>query len=219
MAKTVVALYDDAWNAYEVVRAVMALGIKRDDVGVVFHDAAGVDPAGPRAAARERLRAQRDAGNAVIGGMTGAFVGLGLAAVPVIGPILAIGPLALGALGAGIGVGLGGWLTGLGAFGIPADEAGLYAEGVRRGGVVVSVRTHDDWVRRVVGILAQGRPVDVAARAEAWRREGWRGFDEAAPPLGPEEVARERASRAPGEIPPARASQPTDRPSRPSLPM
>lgn len=228
MAKTVVALYDDAWDAYEVVRGVLALGIKRDDVGLVFHDHDGHDARGARdrahvehdrAEARARLRAQRDAGNAVVGGMAGAFVGLGLATVPVIGPILAIGPLALGAIGAGIGVRYESWVEALGAFGIPPDDVGIYAEGVRRGGVVVTVRTHDDWVRRVVEILARGRPVDVAARSEAWRREGWRGFDGSAPPMTAEEIERERASRAPPAIPSARASLPPDRASRPSLPM
>jgi hypothetical protein len=218
MAKQVVAMFDDARAAHLAVRALLDLGLKRDDLGVIAHDAAGVDVEASREQARELLRMQQDAGNAVLGGMTGAFVGLGLATVPVIGPILAIGPYALAAIGAGIGEHFEGWLGALTQFGIPPDDAHVYAEGIRRGGIVVTARAHQDYVQRVVAILSRGA-VDIGLREAEWRAGGWQGFDPNAAPYTPEEIRAERASRMPVPIPPARESLPPDAPSRPSMPM
>jgi hypothetical protein len=153
--------------------------------------------------------------------MTGAFLGLGLATVPVIGPILAIGPLALGAIGASLGERFATWFGALMAFGIPPQDAGEYAEAVRRGGVVVVARVHEDWCRRAAALLEGAHAVDLGARAEEWRRQGWSGYDDEAPPLTDDEVRRAHASPdLPREhIPIARISIAADRPSRPSLPM
>jgi uncharacterized protein (TIGR02271 family) len=67
--------------------------------------------------------------------------------------------------------------------GVPEDEANYYAEGVRRGGVLVSVRAEDEMmVDRVVNILERHNAVDVQRRAEEWKREGWTRFDSTAQP-------------------------------------
>ncbi len=241
MAKTMVAVFDELLDAERAVRGLIELGLRRDDVGVFAHEAAAEGAGGAEGApglgddappptatsssartrARERLGAQVDAGNAVVGGMTGAFLGLGLATVPVIGPILAIGPLALGALGASLGERFATWFGALMAFGIPAQDAGEYAEAVRRGGVVVVARVHEDWCRRAAIVLERANPVDVGALAEAWRRDGWDGYDEHAPPLSEGEVrlAHGAHGRLASPIPHARISIAPDRPSRPSLPM
>jgi hypothetical protein len=239
MAKTMVAVFDELLDAERAVRGLLELGLARDDVGVFAHEAAGDEgdegdagePRAPgseahgspstRTLARERLGAQVDAGNAVVGAMTGAFVGLGLATVPVIGPILAIGPLALGAIGASLGERFATWFGALTAFGIPAQDAGEYAEAVRRGGVVVVARVHEDWCRRAARLLEGAHAVDLGARAEAWRSAGWEGYDDQAPPLTDDEVRRAHSAPAapPRPIPLARASIAPDRPSRPSLPM
>jgi hypothetical protein len=214
MAKTVVALFEDAWNAHRAVQDLLGLGIARQDIGVLMRDPVSVAEEG-RA---EVVRAQEDAGSALIGGMTGAFVGLGLLTIPVIGPILAIGPLALGAIGASIGEILPSWASALARFGVPIEHARLFTEGVRRGGALVTVNAHADLVDRVREVIERNRPVDVEARAREWHAEGWH-WDDSAPLFSRQEIDAERARHGLDPLRPSRPSmpwQPLDRPSRPS---
>ncbi len=64
-------------------------------------------------------------------------------AIPGIGPIVAAGPLAATLAGAGVGAVAGGLIGGLTRAGVPEDEANVYAEAVRRGGALVTVRAED----------------------------------------------------------------------------
>lgn len=75
---------------------------------------------------------------------------------------------------------------------IPAEHQEYYAEGVRRGGVLVSVSVPDDDVDRVTDLMNDYGAVDIEARAEGWRKSGWKGYDEKAAPYTPDEIARER---------------------------
>ena len=86
--------------------------------------------------------------------IAGLLVGIGALAVPGIGPVLAFGPLAAAigatAAGAGLGAAAGGIIGALVGLGIPEEDANFYAEGVKRGGVLVTVRADD--ARAVRGV-------------------------------------------------------------------
>lgn len=58
---------------------------------------------------------------------------------------------------------------------LPAEERDLYREGLRRGGVPVSVAAEAVVLRRVVAILGECGAADLEAREAAWRSEGWTG--------------------------------------------
>ena len=82
----------------------------------------------------------------------GLLAGLGLLAIPGLGPIVAAGWLAATAVGAGIGA-AGGAATGslVGALknsGHTEEDANVYSEGVRRGGTLVSAKVQDGARRR-----------------------------------------------------------------------
>ena len=63
-------------------------------------------------------------------------------------------------------------LTELIARGIPEKEAGLYAEGLRRGGMLVSVRAEDDdEAAEAAELMATHGAVDLDACASAWQPE------------------------------------------------
>src|SRR5690606_38716981 len=97
---------------------------------------------------------------AVLGGLGGLLVGLGALTIPGIGPVIAAGPLAAaltglagagaGAVAGGVTGGLIGALTGLG---VPEENAQYYAEGIRRGGVLVTARVADNRTSEAVDIL------------------------------------------------------------------
>jgi stress response protein YsnF len=111
--------------------------------------------------------------------------------------------------------------------GVPRDEAEAYAEGTRRGGSLVLVRTDDAHADQAASIMEQRQFVDYESRSEAWRAEGWTGYEASAEPFTPDAAAAERArysdleagSYAPGIAPgtteegttePARARQATE---------
>lgn len=58
---------------------------------------------------------------------------------------------------------------------IPDDDQQTYAEGLRRGGHLVSVRTGPDEYQSVVDILDAEGSIDIDERTASWRAEGWAG--------------------------------------------
>ena len=61
---------------------------------------------------------------------------------------------------------LGDWL-------LPDEDRHLYAEGLSRGGYLISVTTGDEHYARVMAILDSEDAIDIDERAESWRAEGW----------------------------------------------
>jgi uncharacterized protein (TIGR02271 family) len=64
---------------------------------------------------------------------------------------------------------LGDWL-------VPDEDRHLYAEGLSRGGYLISVTTGDEHYARVMAILDSEDAIDIDERAESWRAEGWAGW-------------------------------------------
>jgi len=67
--------------------------------------------------------------------------------------------------------------------GVPEEHAEYYGEGIRRGGVLVTVATSDERAEEAASILSRHHPIDLSRRAEEWRKEGWNRFDPNAEPL------------------------------------
>ena len=66
----------------------------------------------------------------------------------------------------------GGLLSELVTRGVPDEEAGLYAEGVRRGGAIVCVRTDDDAeAAEAAELMAEHGALDIDACAPGWSGE------------------------------------------------
>lgn len=200
--RTISALFDNYDRAAAAVRSLRDAGMDSADISIVANrlaeSLAGDEPAEQGAAAGAGV-------GAVAGGGAGLLAGLGTVAVPGIGPVLAGGWLlatAVGALaGAAVGGAAGGLLGALANAGVPEGEAHVYAEGVRRGGTLVSVRSPDERVETVAAILRDSGGVDIDARRTDYLAEGWRGFDEDAPAYTEEQIRDYRSSY--GVSPPA----------------
>ena len=117
----------------------------------------------------------------VLGGGAGLLAGLGMLAIPGVGPVVAAGWLIATAVGAGVGAASGGLLGSLVGAGVSETDANVYAEGVRRGGTLVTVRTEDGQGTMVERILDAHHAVDTTVRGDEYRAEGWSRFDETAP--------------------------------------
>lgn len=196
MTQVVTALYDSYDSAVSAVTALEDAGFPHSEISIVSNNA---DDRYPR---DDRTKTAEDAGKgagigAAIGGVGGLLTGLGLMAIPGVGPVVAAGWLAATAAGAATGAVIGGAAGGLvGALtkeGVPERDAHFYAEGVRRGGTLVSARVDDARAPAAREILQRYKAVDPAARAAAYRQSGWTSFDENAPPYTAEEIAAERA--------------------------
>lgn len=135
-----------------------------------------------------------DAGiGAAIGGVGGLLLSAaGLLTLPVIGPVLAAGPIAAALTGAGVGAAAGGLIGALTEAGIPEDEAKHYAEGVRRGDILVTVRTSGMLADRALEIVDKHHAVNVNDRVSDWKKRGWEGWSTTREPLSDDELKRER---------------------------
>jgi hypothetical protein len=202
MSKTVSRLFDHYADATSAVADLEALGIPRDDISLVANNAHGQHGAHEHDGVNEHGDVTRGvSAGAVLGGAGGLLAGLGLLAIPGLGPIVAAGWLAATVAGAGIGA-VGGAATGsiVGALknaGHSDEEAHFYSEGVRRGGTLVSVKAPEDKVAYVEETLDRNKSVDMTARHAAYRDAGWERFDEAGPAYTPKQIERERAPYTP----------------------
>ncbi|MBZ9653529.1 general stress protein [Phyllobacterium lublinensis] len=190
--QTFAGLYDDYSDARAAVTALEDAGISSSDITIVGRDSDGFDNesnAGEGAATGAGV-------GAVVGGTGGLLAGLGMLAIPGIGPVVAAGWLAATAAGVAAGAvaggAAGGLIGSLTSAGVHEDEAHVYAEGVRRGSTLVSARVNDDKADVARSILDDNRPVDIDARRAMYREEGWEQFNGDSPDLTDEELARER---------------------------
>jgi hypothetical protein len=181
--KTITGLYETREIALEAANELKAANIADSDISIV---AAG--ETGDRAASDGKTGNMTDTGvgqGAAVGGMLGG--GLGLAAglgalvIPGIGPVLALGWLLPAAMGAAVGASGGGVLGALIGAGVNEEHAHVYAEGVRRGGSLVTVRVDDDKAGTVEKMLSR-RSINPEGRGDLYRSGGWTRFDETPSP-------------------------------------
>lgn len=181
--KTLTGLYETREIALDTASELKAANIAETDISIV---AAG--EAGDRTASDGETGNMTDTGvgqgaavGGVLGGGLGLAAGLGALVIPGIGPVLALGWLLPAAVGAAVGASGGGVLGALIGAGVNEEHAHVYAEGVRRGGSLVTVRADDTKSAIVEKILAR-RSVNPEARATLYRTDGWTRFDETADP-------------------------------------
>ncbi|MCG5477823.1 general stress protein [Sinorhizobium alkalisoli] len=192
--RTVTGLFDDFDDARAAVADLETAGISSDDISIVASNT-GDRYSTDSSDAAEGAGAGAGLG-AVGGGVVGLLTGLGVMAIPGLGPVVAAGWLASTAVGAAAGAMAGGAAGGLiGALtdsGVEEEEAHVYAEGVRRGGALVTARVDDSLVPRAEEILKQRNRVDLGARRSIYAQEGWTRFNENADPYTLDQIQRER---------------------------
>lgn len=192
MRRTIIAVYDDASTGHHVVDELVSAGIDRSNIGFAMQDREGK---GARyLTGDDDVTAAEGAGfGAVVGGLTGLLVGLGSLMIPGVGPILAAGPLISALAGTAIGIGAGavtgGLVGGLVDLGVPEDEAGMYAEAVRRGSTLVTATVHQDQLDTATRVMQNHNPVDIDTRVTQWRAKGWETFDPTVDTYTAEDIA------------------------------
>jgi len=181
---TISRLYKHYDTGARVVAELEHFGIPHTDISIIANndtgwfdrnrstridrDADGTDDRAEGAAAGAGI-------GATIGGVAGLLAGLGLLAIPGIGPVVAAGWLASTAAVAAAGGATGGLIGALTQSGIGEPEARHYAEGVRRGGTLVTVRVRDTDRMQVEAIMDRHNPIDTKGTAAADQTVDWQG--------------------------------------------
>ena len=200
MSSVITRLFDTYDHAAQAVADLETAGIAHADISIIANNADGRYATGANQGANQgaNLGAAPVEGavndpatgagtgtgatlGTVLGGGAGLLTGLGMLAIPGVGPVVAAGWLVATLVGAGVGAGAGGLLGSLVGAGVDEGQAHVYAEGIRRGGTLVTVRAPDEQRAMVDAVLAKHAPVDEAARAGEYRAAGWEKFDETAP--------------------------------------
>ena len=201
MVQTVTGLYDTYDSAVSAVDALEAAGISAPTSSMVSNNTT--------TARQNRHTRCQDAGKGA--GVGAAVGGVGLAhhrswllairdrTGRCAGWLVATaaGAAMTGAVVGGAAGGLVGALTGAG---VPERDANFYAEGVRRGGTLVTARVDDARASMAREILQRYKAVDPARRVGAYRESGWTSFDPNAPAYTADQVAAERHRHIGGGI-------------------
>src|SRR5215217_4897484 len=70
----------------------------------------------------------------------------------------------------------GGFWASLSDLFMPDEDRSTYAEGMRRGGYLLTTHVPADLEDQALEVLERSDPVDLDQRAESWRQEGWTGY-------------------------------------------
>ena len=192
--RTITRAYETYSAATTVVRALEDAGIPHSDISLVGRDGAQSGPVGTTGTGTglpHDTETEKGAGTGatigtVLGGGAGLLAGIGSLAIPGVGPVVAAGWLIATLTGAGVGAAVGGGAGGLvGALtgaGVPDEDAHVYAETVRRGGNLVTVRADDAQAPTVEAIMDGQTAINTTTRRTEYQSGGWTRHDETAGP-------------------------------------
>lgn len=211
-ARTVMGVFHTVDQAQAAYDNLVQEGFAREEISLIANKTVSKEwtgsasPETPDAVRSAKSEVAADAGiGAAIGGVGALLVSL---AVPGIGPVLAAGPILAALGGAGLGAAAGGLVGALTERGIPEEEATHYAEGVRRGDVLIAVHAGGERADLASQVMDRSGAVSIDDRVDDWRQRGWTGYNTNAQPLTSDELRRER------EYYNAANFRPSDKPSR-----
>jgi NACalpha-BTF3-like transcription factor len=162
-SRIVVGVFERRDEAKAAMHDLQQAGVPHDDISLVMQQAGTPPEVGAGATKANQGTVAGATGGAVLGGI----VGLAALAIPGIGPLLAVGPIAA-ALGAMGGAALGGLVGSFSGLGIPTEQAKEYDAAVRAGGIVVATKVADRADEdRVCAILKQHHPRTVGSYTQA----------------------------------------------------
>jgi len=180
MTATISRLYNNYADAQEAVRSLEAAGIAHNDINIIASNAdnwyssdrkPGKDTFPDRDLDGKDDRAEAAGAGAgvgaAVGGTAGLLAGLGLMAIPGVGPFIAAGPIVAALSGAAVGAAVGGVAGGLIGLGIPEFEAKRYEGKVKAGNILLSVHTENgDEIARAKKIFEEAGAQDISVTGE-----------------------------------------------------
>jgi hypothetical protein len=165
----VYGIYPDRPMVEKAVEELKNAGFRDADISVLFPVSGGTKEFAVEKETKAPEGAATGAGTgAVIGGALGWLTGIGLLAIPGLGPFIAAGPIMAALAGVGAGGMVGGIAGALIGMGIPEYEANRYEGRIKKGGILLSVHADDkDWKDKGKDILKRTGAEDIGDKGES----------------------------------------------------
>jgi hypothetical protein len=166
----VFGIYSTRVAVENATNSLMRAGFSASDISVLLPESLG----GPKDMGTEKATKAPE-GTAVgvttggvIGGTLGVLAGIGLLAIPGLGPFIAAGPIMAGLAGLGVGGAVGGLTGALVGMGIPEFEAKRYEGRLKTGGILMSVHCDTaEEIKRAKEVLKATNAEDVSSAGES----------------------------------------------------
>jgi hypothetical protein len=164
----VFGIYKNSVHAERAVDRILAAGFSQNDISVLLPDTQSTK----EFAHEKNTKAPEGTvtgvtTGGVIGGTLGILAGIGVLAIPGLGPFIAAGPIMAGLAGLGVGGAVGGLVGALVGMGIPEYEAKRYEGRVKAGGVLLSVHCDtSDEISRAKDLLKETGAEDISSAGE-----------------------------------------------------
>lgn len=161
-------IYASREMAENAVDRLIANGFRNEDISVLMQDNVGTKDF----AHEKHTKAPEGAttgvvAGGIIGGTIGALIGIGVLAIPGVGPLIAAGPVIAALTGVGSGGVVGGIIGALVGMGIPEYEAKRYEGRIKEGGILLSAHCdNSDWVAKGKQVLRDTGAEDIASAGE-----------------------------------------------------
>lgn len=165
----VYGIYKTRLQVESALDQMKADGFRNTDISVLFPQNSGTKDFAHEKNTKAPEGATTGAGSgAVIGGALGWLAGIGMLAIPGVGPLIAAGPIMATLAGAGIGGTVGGIVGALIGMGIPEYEAKRYEGRIKAGGILLSVHCDSsEWIKRAKEMLKETGAEDIASTSES----------------------------------------------------
>jgi len=166
----VFGIYSTRFAVENAMDSLIRVGFLSSDISVLLPESLG----GPKDMGTEKATKAPEGAAAgvtaggVIGGTLGLLAGVGLLAIPGLGPFIAAGPIMAGLAGLGVGGAVGGVTGALIGMGIPEFEAKRYEGRLQKGGILLSVHCDtSEEIKRAKEVLKAMGAEDVSSTGES----------------------------------------------------
>src|SRR5450432_1654898 len=166
----VFGIYSTSTAVEDATDSLVKAGFPSSDISVLLPESLG----GPKDMGTEKAtKAPEGAATGVtaggvIGGTLGVLAGIGMLAIPGLGPFIAAGPIMAGLAGLGVGGAVGGVTGALIGMGIHEFEAKRYEGRLQKGGILLSVHCDtSDEIKRAKEVLKVTGAEDVSSTGES----------------------------------------------------
>lgn len=144
MATSAFCIAPDQSIATRIVTSLKSAGFGEGDISVLLPDTASTKDFAHEMNTKAPEGATVGVGaGGVVGGTLGLLAGIGLLAIPGLGPFLAAGPIMAALSGMAVGAAVGGVTGALIGMGIPEIEAKRYEDKVKNGNILISAQSED----------------------------------------------------------------------------
>lgn len=162
--KSVYAIATSEGQANQIVDSLTQSGFASNNISVLFPDKNTTHEFSHEKNTKAPEGALTGAATGgALGGALGLLAGIGVLAIPGVGPLIAAGPLLAALSGAAAGAAVGGIAGGLIGLGIPEIEAKRYENRISEGNILISVLTESgDQVSHAKEILENAGAEDIS---------------------------------------------------------